>query len=195
MIGLDEKVKLTGVREAIKDLRGLDKDIIKQLRKDLKGAVLPVAQRIAAKVPTQSPLSGFNHAGRTRWTGARATVNFTPGTIRKGQDVHPLVSITLQGKGNGAGFDIAEIAGSRDNAFSRDKTKSFKLNGVSRRRTQTKRMADTFVRNLGRRAPFNLKAGRFGFGFFLKERAELQKISTDIIMKTAETYNRRIRRR
>jgi hypothetical protein len=193
---LDDKVEVKGINEALKHMRKIDGEAIKALRKNLKTAILPIAQKIAAQVPTQAPLSGMMHRGRTRWTGAKARVAFTPAKIRKGTDLHPLVSIVLEGKGTGAGFNIAEIAGSRNNQFTQSRSKEFTRRGGSRViRTRQNGQGDAFVRNLNSVAPYKLKAGRFGFGDFLKEKAALQVIAQKILVDQANEYNKNISRR
>jgi hypothetical protein len=193
---LDDKVEIVGIKEALKDMKKLDAEAIKALRAKLKTAILPIAQKIAAQVPTQAPLSGMMHSGRTRWTGARARVAFTPAKIRKGKDTHPLVSIVLTGKSSGAGFDIAEIAGSRNNQFTQSRSKEFTRRGGSRKiRTTQNGQGRAFVNNLESRAPWSFSAGRFGFGYFLKEKAALQVIAKDILVDQAKQYNREIARR
>lgn len=177
MLLIDDKVEVRGINEAIKAMRMVDKEAIAALRKELKGAITPTAKKIAAQVPTTAPLSGMNHSGRTRWTGARGTVSFAPARIRKGQDTHPIVSIVLVGAGKGAGFDIAEIAGSADLAFSKNKKKG-----------------RAFLLNLEGRAPWSFSAGRFGFGYFLREKKDLQVIAETILYRQAKEFNDKLRR-
>jgi len=177
MIFLDDKVKVENIRETIRSMRKLDKEAVKALRNELKGALLPTAKSIASKVPTQAPLSGFNHNVRTRWTGARAGVSFTPGTIRRGQDVHPLVSIRLTGKGNSAGFDVAEMAGTRGLRYSKNRKSGKK-----------------FVQNLTASAPFKFKGGRFAYGYFLRQRKGIQKKAVKVIDKFAKKFNKKVSR-
>ena len=196
MLLIDDKVEVTGIKEALKDMKQLDADAIKALRAKMKTAILPIAQKIAAQVPTESPLSGMKHSGRTRWTGARARVAFTPAKIRKGKDTHPLVSIVLQGKTQGAGFDIAEIAGSRNLQFSASRSKEFTRRGASRKiRTTQNGQGRAFVNALEFRSGSPWSAGRFGFGHFLKEKAALQVIAKSILVDQANEYNKKIARR
>lgn len=196
MLLIDDKVEVTGINEAIKDMRKLDGEAVKALRKNMKSAILPTAQKIAAKVPTQAPLSGMIHSGRTRWTGARARVAFTPAKIRKGKDLHPIVSIVMVGKGTGAGFDIAEIAGSRNNQFTRSRSKEFQRSTSGNKiRTRQNGQGRAFVNNLTQRAPWKTKAGRFGFGYFLQEKKTLEGIAKAILANQAEEYNKKIARR
>lgn len=177
MLLIDDKVEVRGINEAIKAMRIIDKEAVAALRKELKSALVPTAKKIASQVPTTAPLSGMNHSGRTRWTGARGTVSFAPARIRKGKDTHPVVSIQLLGAGKGAGFDIAEIAGSRDLAFSKNKKKG-----------------RAFLLNLESRAPWSYSAGRFGFGYFLREKKDLQEIAERILYRQAEEFNQKLKR-
>jgi len=191
MFSFDDRVKVEGINETIRSMRKLDKEAVSALRKELKGALTPTAKKIASKVPTSAPLSGFNHNGRTRWTGARAIVSFTPGSIRRGQDVHPLVSIKMDGKSGGAGFDIAEIAGSRNLSSTRPRSKQFERRGASGKiTTRQNGQGRALVRGLKPRAPWSFSAGRFGFGYFLKERKAMEIISQAIIDKHQKKMNK-----
>jgi hypothetical protein len=195
---IDDKVEVTGINEAIKDMKKLDAEAVKALRNKMKSAILPTAQKIAAKVPTQAPLSGMIHAGRTRWTGARARVAFTPAKIRKGKDLHPIVSIVLTGKGTGVGFDLAEIAGSRNFQFTRERSKEFQRRTSSNKiRTRQNGQGRQMVGQMESRgrAPWTLRAGRFGFGYFLQEKKNLEQIAKGILADQAEQYNQKIARR
>lgn len=178
MFSLKKKTTLDGITEMVRTLNKLDKDVTKNLRNDLKEAVKPTAMSIASSVPTVAPLSGFNHSGRTRWSGARGSVGFTPLSVRKDKKINPLVSIRIQGRGSGAGFDIAEIAGSRGNKFSK----------------RSKARADQFVRSLDAVAPYKFKAGRFAFGEFLKEKKPITKEVIKILEKVEKIYNKKLRK-
>lgn len=195
MFKVDDKVEVTGISEAIRALKNIDEEAVKALRAEMKSAILPTAQQIAAKVPTQAPLSGMMHAGKTRWTGAKARVAFTPSKIRRGKDTHPIVSIVLQGRGTGAGFDIAEIAGSRNNSFTKPRSREFIRRGASEKiRTRQNGQGAAFVRGLQSRSPFTFKAGRFGFGNFLLEKMRLQKIAHGILAKQVKSFNKKLKR-
>lgn len=195
MFKVDDKVEVSGINEAIRALKNIDQEAVKALRAEMKSAILPTAQKIAAKVPTQAPLSGMIHSGRTRWTGAVGRVAFTPAKIRKGKDTHPIVSVVLKGKGTGAGFDIAEIAGSRNNSFTKSRSKEFTRTGGSRKiRTAQRGQGRAFVDKLTFRAPWGYKAGRFGFGYFLQEKNTLQKIAEGILEKHAKSFNKKLKK-
>lgn len=195
---IDDKVEVTGIKEAIRDMGKIDKDAVKALRKEMRTAIMPTAKAIAAKVPTEAPLSGFNHSGRTRWTGARARVSFAPARIRRDSKQVPVVSIVLTGKGQGVGFDIAEVAGSRDFQFGRPISREFTRRGQSKSiRTRQNGQGRAMVREMQTRgrAPWRFKAGRFGYGYFLAEKKSLQKIAGRILDNAAKEFSKKIARR
>jgi hypothetical protein len=114
--------KVIGIAETVRTLNAIDKDIVKEARKDLRTGAKPVAIAIKANIPREAPLSGMIHNGRTAWqpSGVKATVktNFSKKGERLG---FSLVSIVVGGKGKGAAaFQIADISGRKK----RGKTRS-----------------------------------------------------------------------
>jgi hypothetical protein len=60
-------LEVTGVREALAELRRLDETLYKQALKDIRTSAKPLADAISGGLPVGPPLSGFNHSGRTGW--------------------------------------------------------------------------------------------------------------------------------
>lgn len=110
------QIKVTGVVYTVNQLKDLDKKIINQARKDLRTGAQPVARAVKANIPTESPLVGMVHNGRTAWkpSGVKVTIrtNFSKKAERKG---FSLVSIVAGSRGKfaqgSAAFQIADIAG------------------------------------------------------------------------------------
>lgn len=108
--------KITGIAETVKVLNSIDKEIVKQARRDLRTGAQPVANAIKSNIPTQAPLRGMVHNGRTSWNpsgiSAKVKTNFSKKAERKGTS---LVSIVVGGKGKtatgAASFQIADMAG------------------------------------------------------------------------------------
>lgn len=189
------EVPTEDIRAVMRLLKQVEPDMARQLRLDLKGELKPIADRIASKVPSESPLSGMRHSGRTQWSGARGSVSFTPAKVIKGRDVHPLVTIVLQGKSRKAGYDIAEIAGSRNMAFSKSRTTKVTRRGADWSRKNSRRNGDSFVTNLEPRSPFpSYQAGRFGYGYFLRERSAIQKQAADILKAFGKKVEKKLRK-
>ena len=105
-------MRVTGLKDTVATLRKMDNETQKQLRKDLRSTIKPVAQAIANDVPQTPPLSGMNHNGVTRWTGVpKVGVQFRTGGGKK----RGILAIRFTGgtRGTGGiGFDYAELAGS-----------------------------------------------------------------------------------
>lgn len=108
------KLDAKDVRRALQILKEIDPDAVKTLRSNLRSNLKPIAQEIANSVPNDAPLSGFNHAGATRWSAVRPGVSFRPGKSRKGGPWTPLLSLEVgTSPKNARGVYIAELAGSR----------------------------------------------------------------------------------
>jgi gas vesicle protein len=107
--------KIVGVAETVKFLNTIDKDIVKEARRDLRSGAMPVANAIKSNIPSEAPLRGMVHNGRTGWRSAgvtaRVKTNFTKKAEVRGTS---LVSIVVGGKTTGAAaFQIADMAGKK----------------------------------------------------------------------------------
>jgi hypothetical protein len=114
-------VKVTGMAEVVATLNGIDKEIVKNARRDLKTALDPVVRSVKSNIPREAPLRGMQHSGRTGWnlSGVKVNVkvNFSKKAQRRGSQ---LVSIVVGGKGLGAAaFEIADMAGRRSSGATR----------------------------------------------------------------------------
>jgi hypothetical protein len=114
-------VKVTGMAEVVTTLNGIDKEIVKAARRDLKTALDPVVRAVKSNIPREAPLRGMQHTGRTGWksSGVRVNVkvNFSKKAQRRGTQ---LVSIVAGSKGlGGAAFEIADMAGRKSSGSTR----------------------------------------------------------------------------
>lgn len=177
MIRLSKSTKIQGLDKAVRELNGIDKGITRQLRKDLGAKLRPVAREVASDVQIEPPLSGMNGDFRTAWKGVRAGISFTPTKRSKLGGSVPILSMTLKSKGKYAGFEIAEMAGSKNLSFSKNRQKGRQ-----------------FVNALKKRSDFpRYKAGRFGYGLFLKRREEMRKLAIEVIDTFAKQFNKKVR--
>jgi hypothetical protein len=109
-------IKIIGLAETVKILNSIDKEIVKQARKDLRTGAQPVANAVKANIPTQAPLRGMVHNGRTAWkpSGVKVTVrtNFSKKAERRGTSLVSIVA-GAQGKNSqgAAAFQIADMSG------------------------------------------------------------------------------------
>lgn len=84
------------VARTFKVLRILNPESVKELRKELRSELSPMAKAIASKYPTNPPLSGFMQTfGRWGWGKVTGTVKVTPGKSRKGAGRNRVVSLSM----------------------------------------------------------------------------------------------------
>jgi len=89
----------------MRDLRRIEPEIYKQSMREIKAAVKPLQAEAQSRVPTDPPLSGMAHSGRTGWSKRNARVGInTGGRYSKGGWI--LVKIRMNGAA-GSLFDMA----------------------------------------------------------------------------------------
>jgi hypothetical protein len=194
---LEDKVRLTGVKETLIILGALEDDSIKKIKSDIRSVISTsgVVSSIKSRTPAVAPMSGMVHSGPTRWGGVRSvTTAVAPLTLSRlgGKRDIPLVSIVASGGSQGLGFDYAELAGiRRSGPRARSKIRftssrgSVKGDGSIRLNGQ----GDNFIRVLEDR---NGKTpGRFAFSAVLEKRRALQLG----IQRVLDTYAARINRK
>jgi hypothetical protein len=167
--------KIVGLAETVKILNSIDKDIVKEARKDLRNGAQPVANAIKSNIPTEAPLRGMVHNGRTAWQPAGITAkvktNFSKKAERYGTS---LVSIVVGPKGKtstgAAAFQIADMAGRKH----RGKTRSGKA----------------MIRALNTQA----KASRYVYPAAEREIPYVKSQVDDTIKKLSREYNERLKK-
>ena len=65
-------IQVQGLKETLRDLQKLEPETRKQINKDIRRTVKPVADHINSNIPASAPLSGMNHSGRTGWNRRKA---------------------------------------------------------------------------------------------------------------------------
>lgn len=163
------EIDALAIKRLVAELKDIDPGLARQLGKDLKSALLPFAASIQQEMPTESPLSGMVHNGRTGWSPAIVKVSATPGA-GYGRSI---ARIVIEPKPK-PGLRIAEFAGS---------SKYTKSTGPGR----------SFIKNLDD-AGFPLvkgRGGRFGFAAYYKKQPEMLKIIGNVIDRFVELTNKR----
>jgi len=167
-------MQVTGIAQVAKTLKGIDNDIVKQARKDLRTGAKPVADAVKNNIPTQAPLRGMVHSGRTAWqpAGVKVTVktNFTKKAERKGTSLVSIVA-GAQGKNSqgAASFQIADIAG--------------------RKRRGKTRSGQAMIRKLNSEG----RASRYVYPAALRELPFVQDVVRGTIKKLMNDYNRKLK--
>lgn len=168
-------MRVVGISEVSKTLRAIDKDIVNAARKDLRTGAKPVADAVRNNIPTDAPLSGMVHNGRTAWkpSGVKVTVktNFTKKAERKGTSLVSIVA-GAQGKNSqgAAAFQIADIAG--------------------RKRRGNTASGRAMIRNLNRSG----RASRYVYPAALRQVPYVEDVVRGTIRKLQRDYNNRNKR-
>jgi hypothetical protein len=178
-------VEAQNIESVLRELRQVDKDLPKELRKEMKTAVEPLARRIAGNVFQFSPLSGFDPAvvdkktgrgnprSRFRYKAPTAIVRTPMGTRARRSGTFSVVSIRVRARKGFAGFAMMELAGSK-----------------SQGNTPQGR---GFIRALNSRVPIQGGLGRWVIPEFKASDAPVRKEAVDILAKYAEKVSRRLR--
>ena len=167
-------MRVVGISEVAKTLKGIDNDLVKRARQDLRTGAKPVAQAVKNNIPTEAPLRGMVHNGRTAWqpSGVKVTVktNFTKKAERKGQSLVSIVA-GAQGKNSqgAAAFQIADMAG--------------------RKRRGNTRSGRAMIRALNSDG----RASRYVYPAALRELPYVQDVVRGTIRKLQNDYNRKLK--
>ena len=167
-------MRVVGIAEVAKTLKGIDNDLVKQARKDLRTGAKPVADAVKNNIPSEAPLRGMVHNGRTAWqpAGVKVTVktNFTKKAERKGQSLVSIVA-GAQGKNSqgAAAFQIADIAG--------------------RKRRGNTPSGRAMIRALNAKG----RASRYVYPAALREVPYVQDVVRGTIRKLQNDYNRKLK--
>ena len=167
-------MRVVGIAEVAKTLKAIDNDLVKQARRDLRTGAQPVATAVKSAIPSESPLRGMVHNGRTAWqpSGVKVTVrtNFTKKAERKGTSLVSIVA-GAQGKNSqgAAAFQIADMAG--------------------RKRKGNTRSGRAMIRKLNSSA----RASRYVYPAALRELPFVQDVVRGTIRKLQNDYNRKLK--
>jgi hypothetical protein len=178
-------LKVTGLIETAKILKSTNKNLLKELKKDLAEGIKPIANKIQLSVPALAPLSGMNHNGRSRWDAVKTRVSFTPGAAIKGRQYQPLISLVVTGK-KGLGFDYAELAGINRRKPA-PKSRSWTDQYGNIRRTAQNGQGAAFTRGLGG------KPGRYAFATVKNNYSQITAVTIKIIESYASKINAKLR--
>jgi hypothetical protein len=122
--------KVKNVKKIVKDLKDVQPETFKQLRKDMRSDVKPLVQAIKGDIPMNSPFfgkkrDGFAHDGRTAWdkTNPQSVSVNTP-LATGGKSAQTVVMLTT----NSAAVAIADKAGMRGDSSGRKPKQKFNIN-------------------------------------------------------------------
>jgi len=158
--------EVKNVKVVIRQLKDLQPETFKQLRRDMKNEIKPLVSLIKASIPQSAPLSGFNNEGRLGWdTTNPQSVTISVPTSLAGKNAANVVMITE----NSAAVSLVDKAGMR-----------------GRGRFPERKLDENLTRRIG-------KSQRFGWKVALQNRQIINTAIENIIGKIEEATNRKIK--
>jgi hypothetical protein len=122
--------EVKNLKPVLAELKKVEPETFKQLRKDIRTDVAPLVDRVKASIPANSPFmgsrrDGFNHEGRTAWNKTDPkSVTINQPTTQRGKSAQAIVMITT----NSAAVSLAAKAGMRGINSGRQPKKRFNTN-------------------------------------------------------------------
>ena len=109
-------MRVVGIAEVVKTLKESENDLVKQARRDLRTGAKPVADAVRNNIPSESPLRGMVHNGRTAWqpAGVKVTIktDFSKKASKRGTSLVSIIAGSQKKYAQGsAAFQIADISG------------------------------------------------------------------------------------
>lgn len=110
---MQTSVKISGLKETIAELKKLDPELLKQMRKDIKNepGIVNAMSAIKSAAPSISPLSGMMHNGRTGYGKPRVSTSFKPSVRLDRAKQRSIVTINTTAPANAIGFQIIDLVG------------------------------------------------------------------------------------
>lgn len=156
-------------------LRKVDKELLNDLGRSMRGGLGGTAQAIAAQANMNgAPLSGMlSHRGDTKWGNVSGKVSTTPGRSRFGWG--NLVTFNIDAGKGSRGMYISEFAGSKN------------PNG-----SPIDARGPWFVGMLNIRTPGWEKGGRYVYRAFMPFKSKIYELADDLLTKWSEKVNREL---
>jgi hypothetical protein len=107
------KADVVGLKEALRDLNKLDRELRKEINRDIQTIVKPIAQMLDQRVPKAAPLSGWQTSGGKKpWAPRKFAVRTDARAPRRrpGRPGHSVLSV-VRISSQGAAVAIADMAG------------------------------------------------------------------------------------
>jgi hypothetical protein len=110
---MQSTIKVTGIKETMSELRKLDPELLKQMRKDIKNepGLVNAVSAIKSRAPSISPLRGMIHNGRTAYAKPRVSTSFRPSVRLDRAKQRSIVTINTTPPKDAIGFQIVDMVG------------------------------------------------------------------------------------
>jgi len=110
---MQSSVKISGLKETIAELKKLDPELLKQMRRDIKNepGIVNAMSAIKSAAPSVSPLRGMRHNGKTGYGKPRVATSFRPGVRLDNAKQRSIVTINTTPPKGAIGFQIIDLVG------------------------------------------------------------------------------------
>ena len=119
--------KVLGINQSLAVLNQYQRDVVKDLRKDISEVASPLVTAIKANIPNSAPIRGFSHNGRTAWPKRPVKIQIklaTSKSSRRQRTATAKIVIT------NAGVEIADMAGKKNKVQSSGLTRAYAKGNV-----------------------------------------------------------------
>ena len=174
-------VKAADLKVLLAELRQIDPNLRKELQKEMRSGLKPIVSKLQGGIPKQTPLSGFSRSIASEtysWSSVSGRTLTPLGKRAKKRGFYPVVSMSFRSRGNSAGFEIMELAGTRN---------------IGRQKKGLTPQGRGMIRALNAVAPVQGGLGRFVIPQAKDEAGAVMSIARRIIEKYVAIVNRRIR--
>ena len=180
-------IETSALRELQKKLGEIDASLKRQVSKDIKDALGPLKDGVMREMPSEAPIRGFRHSGRTSWGSTKIAAYATPGGGRGS-----VARLEVWSTPNNVAFKIADLAGTRQKYTNtrRAHTRVGRNGVVSVRESKAYSggLGKAMVEKLNQVQPLSAggKGGRYAWAGFLKHRPKLVREVELILDKFAK---------
>jgi len=118
------KADVVGLKEALRDLNKLDRELRKEINRDIQRVVKPIARTLDERVPKAPPMSGWQTSGGKKpWNPKKFAVRTDARAPRRrpGRPMHTVLSV-IRISSAGSSVAIADMAGKAGGSGTRSRT-------------------------------------------------------------------------
>jgi len=174
-------IQAADLKVLLAELRLVDPNLRKELQKEMRSGLKPIVSKLQGGIPKQTPLSGFSKSLASEtysWSSVSGRTLTPLGKRAKKRGFFPVVSMSFRSRGDSAGFEIMELAGTRN---------------IGKQKKGLTPQGRGMIRALNSVAPVQGGLGRFVIPQAKDEASAVMSIARRIIEKYVAIVNRRIR--
>ena len=187
---LKASIKPVGIPKLNKILTQAEKDYIKDLKKQARAEMAPIASKVRSQIPTVAPIKGMLHDGRTQWAVPKVSVYTNPkARAKRGRNTVGIVGFRATAPSSAVGFAYGELAGIRRKP-PKPFSKGWNSTSPGYHTYRVNGQGEAMIQRLEKIA---VKPGRFFYRHIRKYLPELRDKMRGIVEETTRDLNRKLR--